>query len=145
MLASVRAETLPHDNGKACAFLLAVLAIVSVAWWRMTGAQGIGDLRPYLLLQALPLLLIPMWQAIYRAPRQDRIAYGAAIASYVCAKFAEINDHAIHALSGFISGHTLKHLLAALAAGIIVQNLIQRTSTQADSVRLPRNMLPKMR
>jgi len=141
LLAAARAENLPHENGKTTAFLFAVLAIISVDWWRITGENGIGDLRPYLLLQLLPLLLIPMWQAIYRAPQQDRIAFGAGGICYVIAKLAEINDHAIHAVLGFVSGHTLKHLLAALAAGIIVNNLIRRTSTQADSHRPRRNML----
>jgi len=132
LLAAVRAENLPNDNGKVSAFLLAILAIISVDWWRVTAQYGVGDLRPYLLLQLLPMLLIPMWQAIYRAPRQDRMAYAAAIACYVLAKFAEINDHAIAALTGGISGHTIKHLLAALASACIVNGLIRRTSTQAN-------------
>jgi hypothetical protein len=145
LLAAGRSDNLPRENGKVCAFLFAVLAIISVDWWRITGEHGVGDLRPYLLLQLLPLLLIPMWQAIYRAPQQDRIAFGAAGVCYVIAKLAEINDHAINATLGFISGHSLKHLLAALAAGIIVRNLIQRTGAQTNTPRLRRIMQLKPR
>ncbi len=130
LLAAVRAENLPNENGKAGAAILAVLAIISVDWWRVTDLQGAGDLRPYLLFQLLPLVLIPMWQAIYRAPRADRLAFGAALLVYVAAKFAEMNDHQILALLGFISGHTLKHLLATAAVWIIVGRLVQRTITQ---------------
>lgn len=138
LLAAVRAENLPNENGKVGAFLLAILAIISVDWWRMTAQNGVGDLRPYLLLQLLPLLLIPMWQAIYRAPQQDRITYSAAIVCYALAKFAEINDHAIEALTGCISGHTLKHLLAALAAACIVNGLTRRTSNRTAGQRTRR-------
>ncbi|MBK9028682.1 MAG: hypothetical protein IPN98_12945 [Propionivibrio sp.] len=51
---------------------LAVAAILSVAWWYFTEQAGNGDLRPYLLLQGLPILLIPLWQWIYDMPRHDR-------------------------------------------------------------------------
>jgi hypothetical protein len=52
---------------------------------------------PYLLLQGLPILLIPLWQWIYKAPAADRLAFGGALAIYIVAKLAELNDHAIAA------------------------------------------------
>jgi hypothetical protein len=136
LLAAVRAENLQNENGRVSAFIFAILAVISVDWWRMTAQHGVGDLRPYLLLQILPMLLIPMWQAIYRAPQQDRVAYAAAIACYVFAKLAELNDHAIQALTGSISGHTIKHLLAALAAACIVNGLMRRVGENNDYRRL---------
>lgn len=136
LLAAVRAENLPNANGKTGAALLAVLAIISVDWWRITDLQGAGDLRPYLLFQVLPLVLIPMWQAIYRAPHADRVAFGAALLAYVAAKAAEMHDHQLYAILGFVSGHTLKHLLATVAAWILVARLVQRTGMQhALSIR----------
>lgn len=133
LLAAVRAENVPRDNGKTGTFLLAVFAVISVDWWRITDQSGVGDLRPYLLLQLLPLIVIPMWQAIYRAPQSDRIAFVAAGVTYVLAKVAEINDHQIQSLLGCISGHTIKHLLATLAAWFIVKGLLQRTGVQAHA------------
>jgi len=136
LLAAVRAENLPNENGKTVATLLAVSAIISVDWWRVTDLYGaIGDLRPYLLFQLLPLLLIPLWQAIYRAPPADRLAFGAALLAYVAAKFAELNDRQIFDALGSISGHTLKHLLATLAAWILVARLVQRTNALPVSAR----------
>jgi hypothetical protein len=73
-----------------------VAAVASVGWWNVTASYGVGDLRPYLLLQALPLILIPLWQSLAQAP----IA---------------------------ISGHTIKHLLAAAATAVLVDRLIRRT------------------
>jgi hypothetical protein len=83
-------------------------------------------LRFYLLLQLLPLLLIPFWHAIYHAPRDQRIAFGAAAALYVLAKAAELNDHVVFFALDWISGHTLKHLLATAAAVLVVAHLVRR-------------------
>ena len=88
--------------------------------------SGAGDLRPYLLLQVLPILLIPLWQWIYRMPAADRLAFGGALAIYVVAKFAELGDHEIAAALGAVTGHTLKHLLATGAAALIVGRLVCR-------------------
>lgn len=130
LLAAVRAENLAAPDSKATTSWLSLAAVMSVAWWYATEQIGIGDLRPYILLQGLPLILIPMWQAIYQAPRADRLAFGAALMLYICAKLAEINDHTLFSALGFISGHTLKHLLATLAAGVIVVRLVKRSAIQ---------------
>jgi hypothetical protein len=121
LLAGVVPELEPRASGRLWAALLAVAAVASVLWWSAT-----GDLRPYVLLQASPLLLIPLWQAIYRAPREDRIAYGAAILVYAAAKVAEIYDREIYSALGWMSGHTAKHLLAALASWVVVRRLCSR-------------------
>lgn len=94
---------------------LCTAGVASVVWWRVT-----GDLRPYLLLQGAPLLLVPFWQWQGAAPRRTRVMFGIAIAGYVAAKVCEGFDHQILAAATVVSGHTLKHLLAAMAAVMIV-------------------------
>jgi hypothetical protein len=42
------------------------------------------------------------------------------LALYVLAKLCEVGDHAGLALLAILSGHTLKHLLAAGAAAVLV-------------------------
>jgi len=106
---------------------LAVFAVASVAWWHFTGQTGIGDLRPYLLLQVLPIVLIPLWQWLYSLPRAERWAFAGALLLYVIAKLTELYDHEIAAALGMITGHTLKHLLATAAAAGIVGSLVRRT------------------
>lgn len=118
LLLGVRAESRGRRENPLATFALALVAAASVYWWNLT-----GDLRPYLLLQALPLVLIPMWQWIHQAPRERRVAFGIAIGLYVLAKAAELGDHAIYETAGLVSGHTLKHLLASLGAAVIVFNL----------------------
>ncbi|MEO7496225.1 MAG: hypothetical protein ABIT83_04535 [Massilia sp.] len=133
LIAAVRAESLAYDSSRRDAIALALIGVASVAWWAWTDRAGAGDLRPYLLLQGLPLILIPLWQGVYKAPKADRIAFGAALLLYVLAKAAEVNDHALLAQLGVVSGHTLKHLLAAAAAGLIVARLVRRTVVQPAS------------
>lgn len=126
LLAGVRAETRAASGRHLYPMLLAIGAVASVVWWYSTELQGAGDLRPYLLLQGLPLILIPLWQVIHRAPATDRRSFGIAICLYVVAKVTELNDHELLEMLGWISGHTLKHLLATAAAAVLVNRLVQR-------------------
>jgi ribosomal protein L12E/L44/L45/RPP1/RPP2 len=47
---------------------------------------------------------------------------------YVLAKLAEVADARILALTGGLSGHSLKHLLAAAASAAVIFALSQRQS-----------------
>jgi hypothetical protein len=136
LLAAVRAESRAGVDGRLMTGVLAIAALMSVWWWRITDAAGEGDLRPYLLIQALPLVLIPLWQVAYRRPRNERIAFGAAILLYIAAKIAELNDHSLYSILAPISGHTIKHLLATVASVAIVRDLIRRVPRCACRVRL---------
>jgi len=131
LLVGVRGDTQPGLKTEIEAIVLGLFAVASVAWWVYTDNSGADDLRPYLLLQGLPLVLIPLWQAIHRAPRADRIAFAAAMALYVLAKVAELHDHEIANALGFVSGHTLKHLIATTATAAVVWGLTRRFSSPA--------------
>jgi len=126
LIAATRSELRADGNGRYEVVLLALFAVISVAWWYATDLLGHGDLRPYLFLQGMPLLLIPLWQTIFRAPRRERIAFGLAIFFYVMAKVAEQYDHELFTMLGWISGHTIKHLLATGGAAILTNTLIER-------------------
>lgn len=121
LLAAVWHETLGRDRWALPA--LTAIAVASVAWWRFTDLQGAGDLRPYLLVQLLPLVLIPMVQWQHRSPPAQRRAFGLALVLYVMAKACELADHTIMDNLHIVSGHTLKHGLATLAAGMVAGSL----------------------
>ena len=127
LIAGVRGDIRGSRNALE-AIVLALAAVASVAWWAITERTGAGDLRPYLLLQGLALILIPLWQAIHRAPRTDRLAFAAAMGLYVLAKAAEVLDHEIAAALGAVTGHTLKHLIATAATAAVVWGLTRRFS-----------------
>lgn len=117
LLAAVWRETI--GVGRWVTPALAAAAVASVAWWRYTDLQGVGDLRPYLLLQGMPLVLVPLLQWQHEAPVRERLAVGGAMLLYVLAKIFEWGDHGVFAALGVVSGHTIKHVLATLAAALI--------------------------
>jgi len=131
LLVGVRGDTRAGLKTEIEAAVLGCCAVASVAWWVWTDANGADDLRPYLLLQGLPLVLIPLWQKIYRAPPPDRIAFAAAMGLYVLAKVAELFDHEIANALGFVSGHALKHLIATMATAAVVWGLSRRFSPRS--------------
>ncbi len=99
-----------------------VLGLASVLYWHYT-----DDLRLYVLVQFLPLLTIPAILLLSRDARKDRGYLLVAIAIYVVSKLAEHYDRAIFALTGeIVSGHSLKHLLAATALLVVYWMLRRR-------------------
>ena len=129
LLAGVWGDT-HQRSSRSLTIILGLYGVASVAWWYISELAGNGDLRPYLLLQGLPMLLIPLWQWIYRTPESERWAFAGALLIYLIAKLAELNDHEIANLLGAPTGHTLKHLLATAAAALILSCLIQRMRSE---------------
>jgi len=112
--------------GRQILIPLLLLGAASVAWWAYTESQGAGDLRPYAIVQFLPMLLIPLIIVLYKA-RSDLGRYvWWMIGFYVAAKVAEQLDDDLFALGGAVSGHSLKHLLASLAPASLLYGLMQR-------------------
>jgi len=95
--------------------LLVVFGWLSVAYWYWTVLQGDGDLRFYLLAQGGTALLIPLLLWWYPATYDRGGDYLVALGLYGLALGCEWLDVVIFELTGMVSGHTLKHLMAALA------------------------------
>ncbi len=112
-------------------WLLPLLVLVGIGVtlvWKVT-----GDLRAYILAQALAIVGLPFLLAV-RPPRYDRGQDLALVAVlYILAKGAEALDAPIWALTHTISGHTLKHLLAAAATAMLLFHLSRRRICTRDS------------
>ena len=88
-----------------------VIGVASVFWWRYT-----DDLRVYIWVQAAPLLAIPFMLAMFAGRYTHRVYLLYGLAFYALAKMAEYYDRETYVLtSQFVSGHSVKHLLAAMA------------------------------
>ncbi len=112
--------------------LLAV-GVGSVAYWALTEANGIGDLRPYAVVQFLPMLLIPAILFMYRPAIGAKKYYWIMLLFYLLAKVFENFDAAIFAAGHLVSGHTLKHFFASLTPAVFLYALSLRHQAQVGS------------
>lgn len=101
---------------------LLLLAVGSVLYWYAGETRGVGDLRPYLFVQLMVLILVPLILLLFDSPYPGESArWWGVLCVYALAKGSEQLDHQLFSLGHLISGHTLKHLLAAVAIFMIVR------------------------
>ena len=92
-------------------------------------AYTLGNVLPWGVVQfgGMALIAWAAWQ-----PRLDDalgVSFTVLIGLYAVAKLCELNDAALFHLSGeWISGHTLKHLVAALAAWPVIATLLRQNA-----------------
>lgn len=99
---------------------LLIIGAASVFYWDWTETHGRGDLRFYALVQFLPIVLIPfiLWLYPKRYFRGSYLLW--AFVFYFLAKLLEHFDAAIYQSLGQMSGHSLKHVSAAIAVLLII-------------------------
>ena len=122
LFSAVIADRVSWIAGRALLWPLVAAGIASIAWWVRTEDAGQGDLRPYAIVQFLPLLLVPMILLLWRENALSTKLLWLALGSYAAAKLAEYFDAPILAATGAFSGHSLKHLFAALATWWIIRS-----------------------
>ncbi len=123
LLAAVIAERLSLRAGLLLLVPLAATGAGTAWYWLRSEGMGAGNVLPYFAFQLYALLVILLLM-LFHPSRYSRgadlyrvvLLYGAALA-------AELLDRCIFALGEIVSGHTLKHLLAALAAYQLVRML----------------------
>ncbi len=106
--------------GRRCLPFLLMAGVASVIYWHVSQSRGHGDLRPYLMVQFLPLVLIPIVSILFPSSSPKRYFMWGMVAAYAAAKVFEVLDAGIYRASGLLSGHTLKHVTAAAGAYLLV-------------------------
>ena len=115
MLASIR---ISERSGFHTLAELIILATLSVLLWNYN-----GNLTPYAVLQFGGIVIIALTLLLTKAPKQSP-CFASLIILYGFAKLAEFYDVEIFKLSqNLISGHTLKHLIGAIAVLIFISPL----------------------
>lgn len=125
----IAGERLSVQLGARSLWPLIFLGILSVFYWDYTEGLGRGDLRPYAVVQFLPGVLIPIILLMFDSRFSDNRYYWAMLGCYVLAKVAEAMDQQIFGLLGQLSGHSVKHLLAAAGGVIFCLALLKRAPT----------------
>jgi hypothetical protein len=121
LFAALIGERVSVDWGVRLLPPLLAAGAASVAWWAWD-----GNLVPYYVVQFYPLLAILLLLALFPPPYTMGGDLLIALALYVAAKQVETYDRPIHEALGFVSGHTLKHLLAAAGAAWLAAMLLRR-------------------
>ncbi len=129
LVSAVIAERISVTSGIRSLPLLLAAGAASVLYWRFTELRGSGDLRFHGIVQFGSLVTISLLLVLF-PPRYTRsLDFAAALGFYVLAKILESLDRQIFSLGHQVSGHTLKHLAAALSAYWILRMLQRRIAS----------------
>ena len=105
---------------------LLIIGAGSVVYWAVTEARGAGDLRPYAIVQFLPMLLIPLILLMYRSV-YDRVDFlWWVIVLYALSKLFEYFDLETYEYTQLLSGHSIKHFVAAVAPLVLLIGMNKR-------------------
>jgi len=112
---AVISDYISEEAGRRMLIPTLIVGLGSVIYWYLTEQSGIGDLRPYAVVQYLPGVLIPLILIMYDPASTRRGPVVMAFMFYFLVKLAELFDRAVFGLTaGIISGHALKHVFAAV-------------------------------
>jgi hypothetical protein len=124
VVAAIAGERISVWAGPRLIVPLALLGAGSVWYWRWSAAHGVENLNPYAAVQFGSALIVVLIVVLFPARyTRGKDLLGAAVL-YALAKVAEDLDYEIYAATaGLVSGHTLKHLLAALGVFWVLRML----------------------
>lgn len=135
LLGLLAAGRISNRAGTLLAAGVLVLAPVAVLAWLRT-----GNIVPWAAVQFGGMALALLVLATTR-PRAGAlpVRWGLVLAAYALAKAFELGDHTVHQASGeLLSGHTLKHVVAAFAAWPVIAALAVRRRPQNPRVPVAR-------
>jgi hypothetical protein len=123
LLAAIIAERINVRAGNIVLVPLVVLGVASVVYWRASALAGTENLRPYLAVQFGSIAVILAIALLYRSRYTHGAAIFAVAAAYGAAKVLEVFDREVFELGHWASGHTLKHLAAAVGIYLLLRAL----------------------
>ena len=129
LFAIIIGEFISVRFGKPLLFTLLIFGFISVVYWHYTESQNNGDLRLYVLVQFLPLLLIPIILLLFNPSFTLPIGYWLLLGAYLLAKVLEEYDSEVFNILPLLSGHSLKHLAAAFGVFLLIKSYINREPT----------------
>jgi hypothetical protein len=120
-------ERISFRWGLRLLYPLILLGIFSVVYWYLGDLRGGGDLRLYVDVQFYPMLAIPLMVSFFPSTYTLDKSTWVVVCLYALSKLFEIADVQVFQLTGeLLSGHTLKHVTAAVATYVILWSLQNR-------------------
>ena len=123
-------EHINPRTGSRLLWPLLAMGVFSVLYWIYTENQAAGDLRLYALVQFLPVLLIPLILVLFPGQTYQKKYLWYLIGFYALAKITEHYDKEIMNVF-LLSGHTLKHIFAALSGIAFLKLILSRHNNAA--------------
>ena len=99
------------------------VGLASILYWYLSERSGQGDLRPYALIQFLPMLLIPLILLLFASKYTRSSDIWWFLAWYLIAKVCEALDTELLNWLKLISGHSLKHIAASIGCLVFLRHL----------------------
>lgn len=104
-----------------------IVGVMSVLSWYLGELRGMGDLRPYVLVQFLPMILILLLLLCGHNVFDKATGFQWLFVAYVVAKLSEHYDLQIYQFTHqWMSGHAIKHMAAALGLYALLQSFEHR-------------------
>ena len=128
LLTAVIAERASLPLARRLFVPLLAFGAASVAYWYWSELRGTGDLRPYALAQFGSLVVVVLLLLLYDARYSGSRYLFAGVAAYAAAKVFELRGWDDLSFGHLVSGHSLKHLAAALGVGCVVIMLRSRVT-----------------
>ncbi|OUR64277.1 hypothetical protein A9Q79_07510 [Methylophaga sp. 42_25_T18] len=133
MFSIIIAEFISIRIGQRLLWPLLISGVASVIYWHFTELQGVGDLRFYVFIQFFPMLAIPVILICFRSRFSHFKGYWLLISCYSLAKVFEHFDKDIYSFLGFtISGHSIKHMVAALGLYFLLRAYEHRKHVKSE-------------
>ncbi len=126
LLAIIVGEHISTRLGRNMLWPLLATGALSVIYWDYSEAQNAGDLRLYGLVQFLPMLIIPAILLGYESVFDRTRFIWILFLLYALAKVFELLDGPLYGLGEIISGHSIKHLCAALGPIVLLYGGMKR-------------------
>jgi hypothetical protein len=126
LVAAVVSERVSVRAGAALLWPLVLLGLASVVYWRWSALAGFENLRPYLAVQFGSIAVVLAVSLLYRSRYTHGWVIFVLAAAYGIAKVVEVYDRPIFEAGQWLSGHTLKHLAAALGVYFLLIALQRR-------------------
>ena len=127
LVAAVVQERVSVRLGSALLWPLVLLGLASVVYWRWSALAGFENLRPYLAVQYGSIAVVLAVSLLYRSRYTHGWVIFVLAAAYGIAKVVEVYDRQIFEAGQWLSGHTLKHLAAALGVYLLLLAMRRRT------------------
>lgn len=124
-------EYISIQKGKVLLTPLVIAGLLSVLYWHYSELLGQGDLTFYVVVQFYPMIAIPIILISFSSLYTRGNSYWYLLLAYLIAKICEHYDSEIFNTLGIISGHSIKHVMAAFGLYTVLYTSVRREMNPA--------------